>query len=81
MYDALLRETLSSTLNVNLNDDRWLQASLPVRWGGIGVREAVLLAPSAFLASAAGSSKLVLRLLPTRIHASTEPYFNDAMSA
>ena len=66
---------------MDLDDDRWLQASLPVRWGGIGVRGAVLLAPSAFLASAAGSSELVLHLLPARLHASTEPYFDDSLSA
>mgnify|MGYP003478004916 CR=1 FL=1 len=37
-YDAVLRESLSSVLNVDLDDKRWTQASLPVRWGGLGVR-------------------------------------------
>ena len=36
LYDAILRDSLSVTLNVDLNDQRWNQASLPVRWGGLG---------------------------------------------
>jgi hypothetical protein len=32
LYDGVLRESLSVTLNVDLDDDRWRQASLPVRW-------------------------------------------------
>jgi len=52
-FDAVLRESLSTTLNIDLSDDRWIHASLPVRWGGLGVRSVVSLAPSAYLASAA----------------------------
>ena len=40
------------------------QASLPVKFGGLGIRSAVQLAPSIFLASAAASSDLVLQILP-----------------
>src|SRR5688572_26881799 len=54
-FDLLLREGLSAILNVELDDDRWLQASLPVMDGGLGVRCASTLALSAFLASAASS--------------------------
>ena len=67
-YDDLLRSTLSVTLNVDLTDVGWQQASLPVRWGGLGVRSAVSLASSAYLASAAGTLDLVIRLLPSRLH-------------
>ena len=62
-YDNLLRSTLAATLNVDLTDRGWRQASLPVRWGGLGVRSAALLAPSAYLASAAGTMNLVQKLL------------------
>jgi len=64
-FDRLLREGLSTILNVDLDDDRWLQASLPVRDGGLGVRCASTLALSAFLASAASTSELQARILPT----------------
>ena len=63
-YDTIIRESLSATLNVDLDDDRWLQASLPVRWGGLGVRGVALLAPSAYLASAASTTELTFALLP-----------------
>ena len=46
---------------VSLSDDQWLQvqASLPVRNGGLGLRSDVSsLASSAFLASAAGTRQL-----------------------
>ena len=68
LYDEVLRSTLSATLNVDLSDAGWQQASLPVRWGGLGVRSAVMLAPSAYLASAASTATLVLKLLPSFLH-------------
>ena len=67
VFDSLLRSLLSSILNINLTDSAWSQASLPVRCGGLGVRSATLLAPSAFLASAVGSADLVHDILPPRL--------------
>jgi len=61
LFDAIIRESLSA--NVKLSDDRWTQASLPVRWGGLGVCSVVLLAPLAYLASAASSAELTSSLL------------------
>ena len=66
-FDATIRESLSATLNVELSDVRWAQASLPVRWGGLGVRSVVLLAPSAYLASAASTAELTSSLLPAHL--------------
>ena len=43
---------------MSLTDDQWLQASLPVRDGGLGLRHVSSLASSAFLASAAGTCEL-----------------------
>jgi len=47
MFDAILRESLSITLNIDTSDDRLAQASLPVRWGGLGIHSVVSLVPSA----------------------------------
>jgi hypothetical protein len=55
------------SLNVELDENRWRQASLPVRWGGLGVRGVALLAPSTYLASAASISELTSALLPPRL--------------
>ena len=49
---------MSKILNVDLNDSQWTQATLPVHMGGLGVRSACMLAPSAFLASAAAICSL-----------------------
>jgi hypothetical protein len=51
-FDNLLRSALCSICNVTLTDEQWLQASLPVRAGGLGIRRVSSLAPSAFLAAA-----------------------------
>jgi hypothetical protein len=72
LYDGVLRQTLTSVLNVDLSDDRWLQASLPVRWGGLGIRGVTMLAPSAYLASAASTTELVLNLLPSNLRNCTD---------
>ena len=65
IFDEALRASLSSVLNVALDDTQWSQASLPVREGGLGVRSAVHLAPSAFLASANASAPLTSAILAT----------------
>lgn len=54
-FDGLQRSALSRICNVDLTDDQWLQASMPVRNGGLGIRRVSSLASSAFLASAAGT--------------------------
>lgn len=80
-FDAVLRESLSTTLNIDLNDDRWNQASLPVRWGGLGIRSVVSLAPSAYLASAASTEELTTSLLPARLQGIVDSGIAAAMSA
>ena len=53
--------------NNTLNNTSWLQASLPRNHGGLGIRSAAMLVPSAFLSSAAGCSPLLPSLLPQDI--------------
>jgi len=65
VYDILLRKGISVIANLDLSVVQWLQASLslPVKDGGLGVRRVTSLAPSAFLASAAGTATLQQQLL------------------
>ena len=60
-YDAVLKSIVSNVTNIHFGDEdpAWTQATLPVRYGGLGFRSAVQLAPSAYLASAAASSGLI----------------------
>ena len=57
--DATLKDILEEILNVNLDSSKWLQATLPVNRGGLGVRRFEQLSIPAFIASAAGTERLV----------------------
>ena len=54
-FDDTLWTGLITILNVDINNDQWLQASVLAGDGGLGIRSAEVLAPSAYLASAAWS--------------------------
>jgi len=62
-FDSLLRNGLSKIINIQVDDIAWIQASLPVRDGGLGIRSVASLAPSAFLASAAATLGLQTAIL------------------
>ena len=79
--DDVLGNMLRNILNVDLAlESTWLQATLPVRMGGIGIRRAVQLAPCAYLASAAGCSELIRQVLPSHILDATDPNIEAALS-
>jgi len=48
-YSVVLRDAVSSVTNTILDDRAWSQATLPVRWGGIGIRCITSIASSAYL--------------------------------
>jgi hypothetical protein len=62
-FDMSLRTAICKICNINLSDDQWLQASLPVRSGGLGVRRVFSLALPAFLASAVDTRELQHQIL------------------
>src|ERR1700733_4286838 len=62
-----------------MNDDRWIQASLPVRNGGLGIRSADMLATLAFVASAAGTRALQDQLLNDVTVTFTDPSVEEAL--
>src|SRR6218665_837736 len=70
--DDEIRRGLENILNVSLNDIQSMsvstifnpiQATLPIRDGGLGVRRVSRLATSAFLASAASTKSLISAIL------------------
>ena len=81
-YDDLLRSITSRIANAPLSesDAAWTQASLPVKQGGLGIRSVVQFAPSAFLASAAGSSSLVSQIVPAHLQDSSLVARSEALS-
>ena len=66
-FNVTTKDTLSSVLNIALDDKAWAQAALPVRWGGLGVRDVKILAPSAYLSSQHSTSQLVRDILPNTL--------------
>ena len=64
VLDGKLRDLMGRILNVDLSDQQWIQATLPVKWGGLGIRRSTQVAPSAFLASTAGVEVLGSSILP-----------------
>ncbi|KAL5505800.1 hypothetical protein EMCRGX_G007305 [Ephydatia muelleri] len=81
IYDDELRATICSSFNIHLteSDPSWIQSILPVNCGGLGIRSAVQLAPSAFLASAAASSELAHMILPTNMQQTQLSYVDEAL--
>ena len=81
-WDSLLLSTFSEITNIsfNLEDQAWIQATLPVRYGGLGIRRASFLAPSAFLASAVGASSLMQEILPPHMSQFSYPEKDFALT-
>ena len=67
-FDKMQRKCITDVININMNDNQWTQATLPVKDGGLGIRSVTVLAPSAFLASAAGILRIQNDILPVRLH-------------
>ena len=84
LFDGHLRSALSRVTNTSLSDTQWLQASLPIKHGGLCIRQVCLLSLPAFLASAASTSDLQSQiLLASACTADThfETYFTDWQGA
>ena len=78
-FDELLRSAVGRITNSALSDIQLLQASLPIKLGGLGVRRVTSLAIPAYLASAASTRTLqdhILALCPSANDASVEDYLS-----
>jgi len=57
-FDGLLRHSVQQITNWNLSETQWIQARLPVRDGGLGIRSVTSLSLPVFAASAASTLSL-----------------------
>ena len=62
-FDSLLRSGLCTINNLAVSDPQWIQASLSVSTGGLGIRRVISLTLPACLASAASTYSLQSLLL------------------
>ncbi|KAJ0182426.1 hypothetical protein K1T71_001795 [Dendrolimus kikuchii] len=67
--DDIVKNTLINVLNIDLQERIWTQATLPVRFGGLGVRKISSVALPAFLSSVHSTKKFFQEIL----HADLEP--------
>jgi len=75
-FDGLLRTALEHITNCSFADTEWLQVSLPIKDGGLGIRRVSSLALPAFLSSAAKTSSLQDRILAHSPRSDCQ-YFQD----
>lgn len=61
--DNKIKSTLELILNVSLNDKQWIQANLPIKCGGLGIRRVEDISLPAFLSSTFGVNVLVSHIL------------------
>ena len=79
--DKIIRNTLTSILNVALDDRAWQQATLPIRLGGLGVRKISSISLPAFLSSVYGTGKLTRNILSSSLVDFEVPFMTDALNA
>ncbi|XP_063385543.1 uncharacterized protein LOC134671614 [Cydia fagiglandana] len=78
--DGQLKLTLELVLNVELSEAQWVQAALPVRYGGLGIRRVEDVGLAAFLASSFGAEGLVTRIFSLNGGISPVPFVAEALA-
>lgn len=74
-------KVLSSVLNISFDDRSWSQASLPIRFGGLGIRKISDVALPAFLASVHGVHDLIGNILITSLSGCEVSHLAEARDA
>jgi hypothetical protein len=78
--DSLLKESLESILNICLNTKQWLQATLPISFGGLGIRRISDICLPTFLSSSHGVQDLMSSLLPFMDIKIQVHYYEEALN-
>ena len=76
-FDGLMRDTLGTILGSQIDDLQWMQSSLPVSMGGLGLRNATTHAAGAYAVSIAHSTPIIDSILGPR---SSRPSATEAVS-
>lgn len=76
--DMEMKSALEKITNTQLDAHQWVQSSLPVNFGGLGIRSLVDISLPAFLASVSGTKGLISTLIKIQDYESEVPYFYDA---
>ncbi|XP_037027909.1 uncharacterized protein LOC119068426 isoform X3 [Bradysia coprophila] len=75
-----MKSALEKITNVQLNHSQWVQSSLPVNLGGLGIRSLLDISLPAFLSSVYGVKDFVSTLISLRDYESEIAHFTEALS-
>ena len=67
-YDDAVRNTIESIVGTCITDDQWLQSSLPISMGGLGLRKASDHGPAAYIASVLESKNIIEEVTKSDFH-------------
>jgi hypothetical protein len=79
--DSSLKSSLEKILNLRLTDLQWCQSTLPIRFGGLGIRRISDICLPAFLSSVHGVKKLVSQLLNSKDNELIIHHYDEALAA
>ena len=65
VFDAAIKTNMEKISNVSFGEEKWSQASLPIKHAGLGLRSTADLSLPCFLSSSHACKGLVNRLLPS----------------
>ena len=77
-YDSIIKESLQDILNVKLDEKGWDQSSLPIKFGGLGIKLASEVALPAYLSSVYSSKSTVKSLIPASIREDLNTFYENA---
>lgn len=79
IMDNLIKSTMEQIINSHLVEQKWTISSLPVRFGGLGVRKITDVALPAFLSSVNSVTELVNMMLPQISDESVIANYSEAL--
>lgn len=76
--DMKMKSALETLLNTSLDTVQWIQSSLPVNFGGLGIRSFLEISLPAYLSSISGVKDIVSTLINIQDYESEMPYLREA---
>lgn len=77
-YNQILKSAVEGIINCNLSDTAWMQTTISVNNGGLGLRDVTKLCLSSFLGSSHSVAELLAAILPAHINQLTEAAVSEA---
>ena len=79
-YVTIIKDALIKILNIQLPEEAWSQATLPVAKGGLGLRPATEVAIAGYLSSINASSGIVQSLIPINVRGQRCNHYESALN-